>query len=73
MYYNKLSSFHIFKKDLELALISQEKCVEILEFMQLLQSEHLLQMYRMLLNLYKVMGLKDKERILIDKINANKK
>lgn len=70
-YYNQLSNLYLLKQNYKLAVANQEIGIEILEGMKLFKSEHLLQMYEIVLNLYKFMGLTEKEQIIIDKIKSS--
>lgn len=71
-YYNQLSQTYLLKEDFENTIKYQEKAVEILEHMNLNNSEHLFWMYEILLRFYRFKGLKNKELILIDKMSAFK-
>ncbi|MDI5887704.1 tetratricopeptide repeat protein [Flavobacterium yafengii] len=71
-YYNQLSHLYLCKNDIGQAITNQEKAIRTLEDINLNKSDYLLQMYTVVLSLYKHEGIKDKEEEVINKINSFK-
>ncbi|MCL9809979.1 tetratricopeptide repeat protein [Flavobacterium luminosum] len=70
--YNYLSKLFLLDNNLDMGILHQENAINILSEMGIKNSEHLLLMYEILRQLYKVKGLSNKEKIIIEKINTFK-
>lgn len=71
-YYNELSNLYLLIEKIEEAVENQETGIEIMENMSLQNSSYLFSMYEISQNLYKYLGLKDKENKMIEKIKLFK-
>lgn len=67
--YNYLSKLYLLDDNLDLGLLHQENAVNILEQINIQNSEYLLLMYQILKHLYKANGDLVKEEMIVDKIN----
>ncbi|MGJ1501410.1 NB-ARC domain-containing protein [Sphingobacterium multivorum] len=70
--YHYMAHLYIQKQDLDTAIQYQEKAVSNLEYMNLFDSEHLLNMYKVLQNLYHLKNENEKERETLLKIESFK-
>lgn len=70
IFYNYLSSLFLIDKDLDSGILHQENSVHVLEEMNFHNSEHLLKMYQVLRNLYKVKGDNEKVEFIAAKIKS---
>lgn len=67
--YNYLSKLYLLDDNLDLGILHQENAINILEQINIQNSEYLLLMYQISKHLYKTKGDISKEEIIIEKIN----
>ena len=71
-YHNELSNLYLVTENFNNAVENQEKGIKIMEDMGLINSNYLLSMYKISSNLYRFLGLKNKENEMSNKIELFK-